>query len=739
MKAIILAGGFGTRLHPITDSMPKPMAPILGEPALAHIITYLCKNGIYDAALTLKYMPEQIVNTFRDCFCGVNLSYYTEDEPLGTAGGVKNAEDFFDGEDMFAVISGDCICDLDLRGAIEYHIAKNADVTVMLKTVSDPLAYGTVLCDGDGRIKGFCEKPSWDEVRSNAVNTGIYIINRRVLDLIPKDTVYDFSKDLFPYLLANGYRMYGSRSEGDWCDIGSIEEYLRCNIEALEGKYSLFSSVSPREYCYKSVISPTAEIGEGSECIGCVVHDGVRIGKGCRLLGTVVCRDASIGDGTVTEYGCVIGQGAVIADGTHIYEDMRIRCGEVINGEEKSVRIKSGKLFCDGGIRGDFFSYFGIDTLSALGSAMGAVCPDIGVMYDGDERCVLAAQAFMCGVRYAGVTSYDLGVCPLGACACACSAFGMGLTVHISSCENDGYIRLGAYDKDGLCPSKCFEDEVVKKLYSHKKSGHDIGKSENLGGILQIYEKRVCDMAKNGLDGVSVCLAPHKYSSVYSKILHSLGVRDVRWDEKDGDALYCEISEDTRHLRVRASNKFTERGEDIYRILTVILANIDGVSRIALPHGMPSDMYRAAEKNGIKVSGFLSQPSVIGRAESEARTLWGKHPWLYDPFCTLVKLCDIMKRKGKTLSELSEEIGEFCIREEYITAEDEKKARILRAVYEHNLKDNDSYHDAAVVKAADGEVSFICGTNGLHVLIRAYNTEAASEIAESVKREIDKL
>ncbi len=738
MKAVILAGGFGTRLYPLTQTLPKPMAPVLGEPALGHIITLLCKNGVYDAVLTLKYMPESIMNAFNDCYCGVNLKYCTEDVPLGTAGGVKNAAELLDGD--IIVVSGDCICDFDLRSAYEYHKNKNAHLTVLLKKVADPLSFGTALCAPDGRIIGFAEKPSWSEVRSNAVNTGIYIFNKNLLDLIPKNTFYDFSKDFFPYLLERDFRVYGYECEGDWCDIGSLEEYRKCNIEALSGKYSLFSSVKPRHGCYDCALAPSARLGEGTECIASVIHDGVTLGENCRINGAVICENAVLGNGVFVESGCVIGAGAVISDNTHIFEDVIIPCGANINGEEKSVRIKSGKLFSDEGIEGDFYSFFGIDTLSAIGRAVGSVCRKVGVMYGEESVCELAADAFLCGVRYGSAEAYKSEAVPYTACGCAAEAYGLDIAVHVELVKEPGNIRLRFFDRNGLCPDKSFEDKVVKELYSDsRRESRTPGALRHLGGVRELYENRALSQCPDGLEGIKLCLSETVHTEYFARIAQKAGAKIIPVSERDPEAVYADISADLKSINVKQGNKFSSEPEDFYRLRAIILNSDSSVSSIALPHGMPSDYVKIAEAKGIRVCKFLNCPGTLNKRDEEIRRLWARHPWLSDPFCALLRLLAIMKKTEKSLAELGEQTEKFTVRTEYIKTDDGKKGEVLRALYERDLKENSEYSDSVTVKVKRGEASFLPGKNGLRVIIRSYSAEAASSLAEDIKQGIEKF
>ncbi|MDD5749084.1 MAG: nucleotidyltransferase family protein, partial [Actinomycetota bacterium] len=196
-KAIVLAGGQGVRLRPLTSNQPKPMLSVANRPLLEHIIELLAANGYLDIVLTLQFLPSTITNYFGDgSNLGVNLTYVVEEIPLGTAGSVRNARGFLDSP--FLVISGDALTDIELEKVVEFHLNKGASVTIVLKKVQNPLEFGIVICDSDGRVKMFLEKPGWGDVFSDTINTGIYVINPDVLDYIPDGTQFDFAKDLFP-------------------------------------------------------------------------------------------------------------------------------------------------------------------------------------------------------------------------------------------------------------------------------------------------------------------------------------------------------------------------------------------------------------------------------------------------------------------------------------------------------------------------------------------------------------
>lgn len=239
MKAIIMAGGEGKRLKPVTGDMPKPLVPLCGRPVMEHIILLLKKHGITDICAALKYRPDDIKNYFGSGErLGVSITYRVETEALGTAGGVKNCADFYGDED-FLVISGDAACDIDLSELIAEHQKRRPAVTIALCPESEPLRYGLALCDREGFIRSFVEKPDWRHVVTNLVNTGIYIVSPRAMELVPENTEFDFAKDLFPALLDKGEKLLGVPCGGYWCDIGMPKSYYECCADALSGKLRL--------------------------------------------------------------------------------------------------------------------------------------------------------------------------------------------------------------------------------------------------------------------------------------------------------------------------------------------------------------------------------------------------------------------------------------------------------------------------------------------------------------------
>ena len=239
MKAVVLAGGEGKRLRCVTGELPKPLVPLLGRSLMERILLLLRQNGFTEVCAAVRYRAEDIMRAFGDGGrLGVSLCYSREDEELGTAGAVRNCADFYGDED-FLLISGDTACDFDLAALWRRHRESGAAATIALARESDPLRFGLAVCDGEGAVRGFVEKPDWEGVVSDRVNTGVYVLSPRAMACVPEGRPFDFAKDLFPLLLRRGEKIVGMETEGYWRDVGTPESYYRCCLDALEGKWKI--------------------------------------------------------------------------------------------------------------------------------------------------------------------------------------------------------------------------------------------------------------------------------------------------------------------------------------------------------------------------------------------------------------------------------------------------------------------------------------------------------------------
>ena len=301
MKGIIMAGGEGTRLRPLTCDCPKPMMQLMNRPVLEYALELFRRHGIEDIAVTLGYMPDAITDRFGDGGeMGLRLKYYIERTPLGTAGGVRQARAFLD--QTFVVLSGDGVTDLDIARAAAFHRDRGALATLVLTRAENPLDYGVVDIDADGRVRSFHEKPDWSEVLTDTVNTGIYILEPEVLERIPEGRPCDFGHELFPRLVREGLPVYGYVTEDYWCDIGDVRAYLGAHIDAMEGRVKLPGLDAPTG---RAVLLPGAQVDRAAVLEGpCLIGGGARI-----------CAGAYVGPYSVIGENCVVGEGASVKRG----------------------------------------------------------------------------------------------------------------------------------------------------------------------------------------------------------------------------------------------------------------------------------------------------------------------------------------------------------------------------------------------------------------------------------------
>ena len=351
MKAVVMAGGEGTRLRPLTSNQPKPMVPIVGKPCMEHIVELLRRHGLEDVIVTVAFLPQAIRSYFGSGeTLGVDIGYSVEESPLGTAGSVKRAAGRLD--DTFLVISGDALCDVDLTGIVEAHRQKGASVTIGLKSVENPLEFGIVVTDDDGRVERFLEKPSWGQVFSDTINTGIYVLEPEVLRHVPTDRPYDFSKELFPLLLEMGRPIYGHVLDGYWQDIGNLDQFRQANFDALDGRVQL--DIPGLQLRGNVWVSQDVDIEEIEGVVGpafiganCRIADGASVGaysilsrgvtmrEGARVVRSVVDAGTYLGRSSVVE-GAILGRGCDLRDHVRVHEGVAIG-DQVTVGPEASI------------------------------------------------------------------------------------------------------------------------------------------------------------------------------------------------------------------------------------------------------------------------------------------------------------------------------------------------------------------------------------------------------------------
>ena len=521
MKAVVMAGGEGTRLRPLTSNQPKPMVSIVGKPCMEHILDLLRRHGLDDVVVTLAFMPQVIRGYFGDGEqYGVQIRYSVEETPAGTAGSVKLAEEALD--ETFLVISGDALCDIDLTKLVAFHKEKESLVTVALKSVDNPLEFGIVVTDEDGRIERFLEKPSWAQVFTDTINTGIYVIEPEALANVPTDRPYDFSKELFPRLLEKGKPMYGFVADGYWQDIGNLDQFRKANFDALDGKVrldvpgirlrgnvwvgegvelgDLESVKGPAfigNYCRihpdatvdpYTVLASSVTLRERARTARSIIDSGTYVATSASVEGAIIGRmcdirpHARIQEGAAIGDQTTIGDEAVVSPGVRIYPFKEVEAGSQVDHNVIWEGQPTSTLFARERIRGLPNVDLTPETALRLGLALGTALKRgarVVTSREAPAACRLVRRLVLAGISAGGVHVADLRVMPAAVNRHVLKSEGFEVGVHVGRSPNDPEaVEIQIYEPPGIQASSSFMKEVEKHFSRQefrRVSSDDVG------------------------------------------------------------------------------------------------------------------------------------------------------------------------------------------------------------------------------------------------------------------------
>ena len=450
-----MAGGEGTRLRPLTSNQPKPMMPLANRPMMEHIVRLLKEHGFDEIVVTLAFLPQAIRTYFGDgSEFGVRMVYATEESPLGTAGSVRNAMQEL--TERFLVISGDVLTDIDLSEIVRFHEERKALATIGLKAMENPLEFGIVITRDDGSIDRFLEKPTWGQVFSDTINTGIYVLEPEIFDAIPAGVSVDFAAEVFPALLGEGKPLYGYVAEGYWEDVGTLDAYLKAHNDVLDEKVELDvpgfrvaegvwlgegSEVDPDasidvpvvigDYCHVeagarlgeyTVLGSNVMVGSDSFLERSVVHDNAYLSQGVRLRGCVIGRSCDLRRGARCEEGvvlgddCFVGEHAVINPGVKVYPFKTVEPGAIINSsivwESRGARSLFGRLGVAGLANVDVTPELAVQVAMAYATTL-KKGSTVTTSRDSSRAARALKRAVMAGLNAGGVNVDDLEVAPV--------------------------------------------------------------------------------------------------------------------------------------------------------------------------------------------------------------------------------------------------------------------------------------------------------------------------------------
>ena len=534
MRAVLMAGGSGTRLRPLTCDLPKPMVPILNRPIAEHIINLLKRHQITEVVATLHYLPDVMRDYFQDgSDFGVQMTYAVEeDQPLGTAGCVKNIAELLD--ETFLVISGDSITDFDLSAAIEFHKSRQSKATLILTRVPNPVEFGVVITDEQMRIRRFLEKPSTSEIFSDTVNTGTYILEPSVLEYLPVNEECDFSKDLFPLLLEKDEPMYGYIAEGYWCDVGHLDAYREAQYDGLYQKVKLdyaYEESKPGLWVGKNTfIDPTAKIEApaiiGNNCrigprvnleAGTVIGDNVTLGADADLKRPILWNGAIIGDeahlsacvisrgtrvdrrahvleGAVIGSLSTVGEEALVSPGVRVWPSKRIESGATLNINLIWGQTAQRNLFGQRGVQGlaniDITPEFAVKLGAAYGSTLK---PGTQITISRDQRSIsrMVSRALIAGLMSVGINVQNLEATsiPIARMVIPTLSVVGGIHVRVHPDRPD-YILIEIFDSQGINISKGKEKKIEGAYFKEdfrRSQIHEIGNVGYPSQVMALY------------------------------------------------------------------------------------------------------------------------------------------------------------------------------------------------------------------------------------------------------------
>ncbi|CAN5416880.1 mannose-1-phosphate guanyltransferase [soil metagenome] len=664
MRAVLMAGGEGSRLRPLTVERPKPMVPVANRPLMEHILSLLRRHGILDILVTVHYRAEVIEDWFGDgSDHGVRLQYIREKTPLGTAGAVGAAREQLSGE-TFLVMSGDALTDCDLGGALEAHRQAQAAATLILARVPNPLEFGVVVTASDGRIERFLEKPAWSEVLSDAVNTGIYIVEPRVLDRIEPGLAVDWSADVFPDLLASGEKLLGWTMEGYWTDVGSLRHYREANDDALRGRIRGVSCPDvPFQVADTARIEPPVCLGrgvrikagavvgpytvlgdhvtveEGAEVERSVVWESAYIGAGARISSAIigaratikrdvnVREEAVIGDRTLLDAGCTV------RPRVRIWPDKTVERGSVVTQALIHGDRWRNSLFREYGVAGLSNQEITPELACRIGSAFGSVLkPGARVVTcrDSTRSSRMIKRALISALLGAGCEVLDLRSAPLPVARYFIAHGGASAAVNVRKLPGNRRVTLiELMDERGNYLSRAMERKVEAAFFREEFRRID---SDDLGDIRfvgradeeyqQAFEAHVRAPATGPRSRIVLDLGYSPMVASYPAMLERLGAEAMLLnafpDAKRAPRSPDEIQQHLRELRSVVEGLgadlgalFYQEGERLALIdgrgnavvqhrLTAVLGSLMGEGIVALEIDAPSRLEAFLGRAGVE-------------------------------------------------------------------------------------------------------------------------------------------
>lgn len=723
MKAIILAGGEGRRLRPLTDKLPKPMLPIMNEPLMAHILHLLKKHNITEIGVTLHYKSEQIIEHFKDGEdYGVRLTYFHDTEPRGTAGCLKQAKSFI--TDDFLVISGDIVTDADLTEAIAFHKEKKAITTLLLKETDNPTDFGVVVTNEDGKIEHFYEQPDWNEVRSDTISTGIYIMNPEILSFIP-DGHCDLSHDLFPMLLQKNTPLYGYIAQGYWRDISHVESYQTCHKDIFEGKVTLNV--------------PQSELSSG-----------IYIGKECKIdPGASIEKYTVIGDRVTIDASarikdCILWSGTNISENAELYRSI-VCSGEAVytSPQPKETTPKRMEHRFTGVLNKDITPEWIIRLTTAYAQSLKPKSKILLSMSD-DSRYMMPKFAFLSGLMAAGTEVYNLvGAGDRCVARFALRKLALDGGIHVQFYHDSMSVEL--YDSMGVTVN----NKIIKKIESilsindyYRADFKEIRQPINVSDMPMYYFKDLIATTpcKRLNFSIAVCAREHEIKNCMTKICAAFGISVLYTNDPEYVPHLIQQNKLDFGILIGENGKcalYDEHGkvlsgDEFYGLVTLIVLSAVKEATVYLPQHVSDTTTEIATELGgniTRIEDYNVESKLLDANTPAARL---QHDLCFDPIRSTIRICEFLYLNHTTLSHCSSLLPKMFKISKQVDCPTHKKGYVMRKIYSMSRNGRNIDFKEGIKLADDRGWILILPDyqkNQMHILSESYDEEYANELS----------
>lgn len=673
MKAVIIAGGEGTRLRPLTEYLPKPLVRLCGRPILAYLLDWLLENGFDDCVLALGHRGEQI-RAYCDAHpLPMRIAYSQEDTPLGTAGAVRHA---LHENVPTLVLSADALCDFSLREAVQRHGERGALATVLTTRLDDPREYGAVLAAQDGRVTALVEKPAYSQVADTLVSTGIYLLSAQAVERLPAQG--DFAFDFFPALLQENEPLYTDTLPGYWCDVGDPDAYRKAGRDLLAGRVGHIHGCTPphgnfilREPVYLgenvrigdgavvgpwSILEAGCSVGAGAQATGSVLLGGAGLGENASACDCILCDDAQAHDNTRLS-DCILGERVIVGADSRVLPLVALPGESRVAPNTTASDARPFPVFDESGISGLLESSFSPALALEIGAALGTIATrPVALAWDGGSAARVLADALKCGILSSGTAVMDFGQAFPALFRYGVCCNGLDFGVHLCA-EKEVTVRF--VEQGGLPAGRHLEralEHCLRQKNSHTAKADCFGQARDLRAFSKFYASQLLACAPQGLEGLSATVhcENQQASALLTKALTDLGC------QIDRGGIQLLLSPDAQHLSLRQGEAFL----DAYATVAAYAqTHFQLGEAVAVENSFPRALDAFAEKWDCAVLRYFSCPA--GNSDAAARALAARQ-CTGDALRLALTLLAELKRRACSLRTLQSELPAFFTAQETI-------------------------------------------------------------------------